>query len=127
MEEKDEREGEGWQTNARAKGKSNAFLQYLDKTTTSFFISNFPEEATSSDLWQLFLKCGRFSEVYISKKLDNRGRRFGFVKFKEVNEIESLSESLRMRVSAVAMKTQVRMMCPNQMLMVTLPCIPNMW
>jgi hypothetical protein len=33
-------------------------------------------------------------EVYIPKKLDKKGRRFGFVKFKEVHEVEKLSESL---------------------------------
>jgi hypothetical protein len=33
--------------------------------------------------------------VYIPKKLDRRGRRFGFVKFKEVQEVEVLSERLK--------------------------------
>jgi hypothetical protein len=39
-----------------------------------------------------FLKYGRVGEVYLPKKLDKRGKRFGFVKFKEV---EVLSEKLR--------------------------------
>jgi hypothetical protein len=33
--------------------------------------------------------------VYLPKKLDKRGKRFGFVKFKEVEEVEVLSEKLR--------------------------------
>jgi hypothetical protein len=41
------------------------------------------------------LKYGRVGEVYIPKKLDKRGHLFGFVKFKEVKEVEVLSESLR--------------------------------
>ncbi|GAU23411.1 hypothetical protein TSUD_331080 [Trifolium subterraneum] len=40
------------------------------------------------------MKYGKVGEVYIPKKLDKRGRRFGFVKFKEVKDVEVLSESL---------------------------------
>ncbi|MCI11935.1 RNA recognition motif, partial [Trifolium medium] len=91
-----EREAVGWSGNSRApNGKRSDYFHHLDKVTTSFFITNFPEDATSEDLWRCFLKFGRVGEVYIPKKLDKRGRRFGFVKFKEVKEVESLSESLR--------------------------------
>jgi RNA recognition motif-containing protein len=63
--------------------------------TTSFFITNFPPDVTSEELWKLFLKFGRVVEVYIPKKLDKMGKRFGFVKFKEVREEEALGEKLR--------------------------------
>jgi hypothetical protein len=43
----------------------------------------------------VFLKFGRVWEVYIPKKLDKRGRRFGFVKFKEVKEVEALNASMQ--------------------------------
>jgi hypothetical protein len=75
--------------------KRREYLQHLDKVTTSFFFTNFPEDASSEVLWKLFLKFGRVGEVYIPKKLDKRGRRFGFVKFKEVGDVEELSERLR--------------------------------
>jgi hypothetical protein len=90
MRESEEREALG---KSRAQ-KRNGFLLNLDKTTTSFFITNFPEEATTEDLWKLFLKYGRIGEVFIPRKRDKKGRRFGFVKFKEVVEIEALTESL---------------------------------
>jgi hypothetical protein len=77
-----------------SKGISFDYLQHLDNTTTSFFFTNFPEDASSEDLWRLFLKYGRVWEVYIPKKVDKRGRRFGFMKFKEVKEVEALTESL---------------------------------
>ncbi|MCH95313.1 RNA recognition motif, partial [Trifolium medium] len=76
-------------------GRKRDFITKLDKVTTSFFVTNFPDDATSGDLWKLFLKFGKVGEVYIPKKLDKRGRRFGFVKFKEVKEVEELSDSLR--------------------------------
>jgi hypothetical protein len=87
-----EGEGEGWQTVSRR--KKSGYVQNLDKVSTSFFITNFPEEATANDLWGLFLKYGRVREVYIPKKLDKWGRRFGFVKFKEVKDVEAMSASL---------------------------------
>jgi RNA recognition motif-containing protein len=96
MREKQERETEGREGSARAaSGKKNGYFHHLDRVTTSFFITNFPLEATSEDLWKLFLKFGNVGEVFIPKKLDKRGRRFGFVKFKEVKEVEILSEKLR--------------------------------
>jgi RNA recognition motif-containing protein len=67
----------------------------LDKTTTSFFVTNLPEDASSGDIWKLFVKYGRIGEVFFPKKLDKRGRRFCFVKFKEVQDVEDLSERLR--------------------------------
>ncbi|GAU20806.1 hypothetical protein TSUD_132910 [Trifolium subterraneum] len=63
--------------------------------TTSFFITNFPMEASTEDLNQLFVKFGRVGEVYVPKKLDIKGRRFGFVKFKDVTNVEVLSDKLK--------------------------------
>ncbi|KAK2401162.1 hypothetical protein QL285_050778 [Trifolium repens] len=96
MRESEERETGVLGGSARAKvGKRKGFFHHLDKVTTSFFITNFPEESTTGDLWKLFLKYGRVGEVYIPKKLDKRGKRFGFVKFKEVEDVEELTERLR--------------------------------
>ncbi|GAU32818.1 hypothetical protein TSUD_208860 [Trifolium subterraneum] len=75
--------------------KRKGYIQKLDKETTSFFISNLPDDATTEDLWMLFLRYGRVVEVYIPKKLDKRGGRFGFVKFKEIKEVEALTVSMK--------------------------------
>ncbi|MCI42544.1 endonuclease/exonuclease/phosphatase family protein, partial [Trifolium medium] len=82
MRESVERETVRESGNARTGlGRKRDFITKLDKVTTSFFVTNFPDDATSDDLWKLFLKFGKVGEVYIPKKLDKRGRRFGFVKF----------------------------------------------
>jgi RNA recognition motif-containing protein len=95
MREKVEREGVVGFGNFRPReGKGSGFIDKLDKTTTSFYISNFPEVATTDELWKIFLKYGRVVEIYIPKKLDKRGCRFGFVKFKDVKEVEVLSDSM---------------------------------
>jgi hypothetical protein len=96
MREKPERGREEKEGSARANGKKKTgYFHHLDQVTTSFFITNFPAEATTGDLWKLFQNYGRVGEVYIPKKLDKRGRRFGFVKFKEVEDAEMLSDQLR--------------------------------
>jgi hypothetical protein len=74
--------------------QKNGFLDRLEKETTSFFFTNFPEETPAVELWALFAKHGRIGEVYIPNKRDKRGKRFGFVRFKEVKNIESLSSRL---------------------------------
>jgi hypothetical protein len=96
MRESVERETGEREGSARAKPlKKNAFFHHLDKVATSFFISNFPDAATTGELWKLFQKFGRVGEVYIPKKVDKKGRRFGFVKFKEVNDVEALCDSMK--------------------------------
>ncbi|CAJ2675194.1 unnamed protein product [Trifolium pratense] len=59
----------------------------------SFFITNIPDDANSAKLWGVFAKFGRVGDVYIPKKVDKRGKRFGFVNFKvmeDLRELESL-------------------------------------
>jgi RNA recognition motif-containing protein len=53
---------------------------------TSFFVTNFPDEAKAADLWPKFAHYGRVGEVYIPEKRDKQGRRFGFVKYREVRD-----------------------------------------
>jgi hypothetical protein len=96
MRGKEEREtmGKGGKSRASSKERKEYF-HHLDKVTTSFFFTNIPDEATTEDLWKLFLKFGRVWEIYMPKKLDKRGRRFGFVKFKVVSEVELLNDKLQ--------------------------------
>jgi hypothetical protein len=90
MREKEEREREGQKENGRKKG----FVHRMDMISTSFFFTNFPEEVGWGDLWKLFAKYGSVCDVFILKKVDKWGRKFGFVKFKEVKEVEALSKKL---------------------------------
>jgi hypothetical protein len=72
----------------------DGFVNRLDKETTSYFFTNIPEEVQVMELWSIFAKQGRVGEVYMPKKRDKRGNRFGFVKFKEVKNVEALSSRL---------------------------------
>jgi RNA recognition motif-containing protein len=47
-----------------------------------------------SEMYRVFGAFGSVVEVYVSLKVDRRGRRFGFVKFKKVENLEELEKSL---------------------------------
>jgi RNA recognition motif-containing protein len=87
MREKDERE---WVEKKGRKGNGNygGYVHRLDQVATSFFVTNFPDECKAVDLWPKFAHFGRVGEVYIPEKRDKQGRRFGFVKFRDVRDAE---------------------------------------
>jgi hypothetical protein len=72
----------------------SSFVNRLDQETTSFYFTNIPDEVQAVELWSLFAKHGRVGEVYMPKKRDKWGNRFGFVKFKDVKNVEALSNRL---------------------------------
>jgi hypothetical protein len=57
-------------------------------------VTNFPDELQIVDLWKLFSHFGSVGDVYIPNKLDKWGKRFAFVKFKGVKEVDELSGRL---------------------------------
>ncbi|WJX71605.1 hypothetical protein P8452_55583 [Trifolium repens] len=62
--------------------------------TTSFFITNFPEESTAEDLWNIFRHYWKVGEVFIPNKLDKGGKRFGFARFEDVEDKQKLLHKL---------------------------------
>jgi hypothetical protein len=86
--------GESSHFGGRYSEKTKGFVHHLDRTTTSFYFTNFPGDVKVMELWGLFSKHGRVGEVYIPRKLDNKGHKFGFVKFKEVTNVRELEERL---------------------------------
>jgi RNA recognition motif-containing protein len=74
--------------------KRRDFFQHLDKITTPFFFTHFPDSLNNSDLRKLFSRFGNVAEVFIPRKRDKRGSRFDFVKFKEVKDEVDLGRRL---------------------------------
>jgi RNA recognition motif-containing protein len=74
--------------------KKKGFLHRLDMETTSFFFTNIPPESTTVELWKRFGRFGRVGEVYIPNRLDKQGRRFGFVKFRDVRDATELLRAI---------------------------------
>jgi hypothetical protein len=81
-------------TASQAVAAGRGGFQYLDNSTIPFFFTNFPDNASKLDLRRLFMSYGKVEEVFIPNKLDKNGKRFGFVKFKEVRDEEDLAVRL---------------------------------
>jgi RNA recognition motif-containing protein len=77
------------------KHKHHGYIHRVDQASISFFVTNFPTEVASEELWETFARFGRVGDVYIPNKVDKWGRRFGFVKFMEVRDEESLNRRLQ--------------------------------
>ena len=63
-------------------------------SSTMFFFSNFPDSHGEYDMFKLFQRWARIKEVFISRRLNWWGRRFGFVRFFNVNNAASLERDL---------------------------------
>jgi RNA recognition motif-containing protein len=70
------------------------YLHRLEQQATTFFFSNIPEDTKEVDLLHRFGRFGRVVDVYIPSKVDKQGRRFGFVKFREVTDATELLRSI---------------------------------
>ncbi|XP_068477241.1 uncharacterized protein [Phaseolus vulgaris] len=60
----------------------------------SFFFTNFPEHFMERDLWKVFQRWGRVMDVFVSRKLNARNKKFGFVRFQGVKDVFSLEREL---------------------------------
>ncbi|XVF29892.1 hypothetical protein REPUB_Repub16aG0009500 [Reevesia pubescens] len=78
--------------------KEHRFSNAFRKDATSFLFSNFPDGWTPEDLWKVFIRytagLGRLVDIYIPSRKDRRGGNFGFARFKEVKNENSLRKSL---------------------------------
>jgi len=57
---------------------------------TTFFFSNFPNDYGEMDMLKIFQKWTRVKEVFILRRLNKWGIRFGFVRFFEVRNAGNL-------------------------------------
>jgi len=60
----------------------------------SFFFSNFPHDHEERDMWKIFQRWGRIKDIFISRRLNIKRQRFGFVRFHEVVEEDELERRL---------------------------------
>jgi len=61
---------------------------------TSFFFSNFPPDFIEVDMWKVFQRWGRVSDIFISRRLNIKRQRFRFVRFMGVQNVRELEKSL---------------------------------
>ncbi|KAK9055889.1 hypothetical protein SSX86_026976 [Deinandra increscens subsp. villosa] len=61
----------------------------------SFFISDLPNGCTGRYLWDTFRNMGRISDAFVPGRKDWRGRYFGFIRFREVADVDGMLQRLR--------------------------------
>ncbi|GJU42906.1 DIE2/ALG10 family protein [Tanacetum coccineum] len=64
------------------------------KISTSVFVTNFPEQASAKDLWNACKQYGHVVDAFIPNKRSKAGKRFGFVRFIKVFDVERLVGNL---------------------------------
>nr|GEW18629.1 protein vascular associated death 1, chloroplastic [Tanacetum cinerariifolium] len=79
----------------RNPSKPNLNFRAVHKSYSSIFFSNIPWKATVQDFWDSCNQWGVVIDVYIAAKRSKSGHRFGFVRFKNINDINKLVSNLR--------------------------------
>lgn len=70
-------------------------VTWRDKAgVTTFYFCRFPTWVKEKDLWQVFHRWGKVWEVFIPKNKNKEGHRYGFVRFKEVEDETWLERQL---------------------------------
>ena len=79
-------------------GDKKSFLSKEDltgKISKTVFVTNFPDHVTARDLWNVCTAYGKVVDVYIPLKKSKTGKKFAFVRFLKVDNMERLIENLR--------------------------------
>ncbi|GKD50747.1 RNA-directed DNA polymerase, eukaryota, reverse transcriptase zinc-binding domain protein [Tanacetum coccineum] len=67
---------------------------HVYQISTSIFVTNFPEHFSSRDLWRVCADYGKLIDVYIPNKRSKLGKRYGFVRFINIKEVDRLIKNL---------------------------------
>ncbi|KAJ0575379.1 putative RNA recognition motif domain, nucleotide-binding alpha-beta plait domain superfamily [Helianthus annuus] len=65
------------------------------RNSTSFFISNLPENCSTYRLWHAFQHLNNLEDVFVPAKKDRAGNRFGFIRLSGVKDVEEWIERLK--------------------------------
>nr|GEX77022.1 RNA-directed DNA polymerase, eukaryota, nucleotide-binding alpha-beta plait domain protein [Tanacetum cinerariifolium] len=67
---------------------------HIKKISHSIYVTNFPDSASSRDLWRACNTYGTVVDVYIPLKKSQTGKRFAFVRFIKVFNLDRLVKNL---------------------------------
>ena len=82
-------------THAHRPGRNHRALSWRNnKDITSFYFSHFPDFVNETYLWNLFQEWGKVWEVFIPNAKNKQGQRYGFVRFKGVEDEGRLERQL---------------------------------
>nr|GEZ86967.1 RNA-directed DNA polymerase, eukaryota, nucleotide-binding alpha-beta plait domain protein [Tanacetum cinerariifolium] len=78
----------------QSRGDRSSNVDLTRKISHSVFIFNFPDSVTSRDLWRECNVYDKVVDVFIPAKLSKAGKRFAFVRFIKVVNLDRLVENL---------------------------------
>ncbi|GJV89200.1 RNA-directed DNA polymerase, eukaryota [Tanacetum coccineum] len=110
-----------WFVDVLARRPFNSKEDLTQKISTSVFVTNFPDHCTARDLWNVCLAYGKVIDVYIPFKKSKAGKKFAFVRFLKVDNLERLIGNLctlwigRFRLQANPVKFQREPRASNSM------------
>ncbi|KAF5789212.1 putative RNA recognition motif domain, nucleotide-binding alpha-beta plait domain superfamily [Helianthus annuus] len=62
---------------------------------TKFFVTNLPERSSSKEIGEVFSEFGEVVGVYVARKRDKKGNKFGFVSFNGVKDRKEMEANLK--------------------------------
>ncbi|PWA92112.1 hypothetical protein CTI12_AA082540 [Artemisia annua] len=66
----------------------------VQRISTSVFVTNFPDQSSTKDLWNVCKQYGHVVDAFIPNRRSKIGKRFGFVRFIKVYDVERLVNNL---------------------------------
>ncbi|PWA61554.1 hypothetical protein CTI12_AA251730 [Artemisia annua] len=66
----------------------------VSKLSLSIFVTNFPESFSAKELWTICNQYGSVVEAFIPNRRSKAGKRFGFVRFIKIFDVERLVNNL---------------------------------
>jgi len=72
----------------------SCYCIHISNNSTTFFFSNFPGDYGEKDMLKIFQRWARVKDVFISRRLNKWGRRFGFVSLFDVKNVAKLEKEL---------------------------------
>nr|GFB38959.1 DIE2/ALG10 family [Tanacetum cinerariifolium] len=66
----------------------------VQKISTSIFITNFLDHAKAKDLWNICKQYGQVVDAFIPDKKSKAGKRYGFIRFIRVYDVDRLVSNL---------------------------------
>nr|GEU37501.1 DIE2/ALG10 family [Tanacetum cinerariifolium] len=66
----------------------------VQKISTSIFVTNFSDHAKAKDLWNICKQYGQVVDAFILDRKSNAGKRYGFIRFIRVYDVDRLVSNL---------------------------------
>ncbi|KAJ9535893.1 hypothetical protein OSB04_un000949 [Centaurea solstitialis] len=86
---------EGRRFQASSWSWSRSRKELFEGSAKTFYLTNLSEGSTEADLWRIFKRIGKVVDIYLAKKKNKLGERFGFARFLGITDPDGFERKLR--------------------------------